>query len=141
MEIVEIAAVQTTSEPLSTALLAILDNHATETGHPWRSDQIRLEARLGDTLAGGLSGRTQYGWMEIRLLAVDPAFRGQGVGRALMRNAERHAQEAGCPGILVETMDFQAPSFYAALGFTEAARLPGHVPAEDRLLLRKDLTL
>ena len=72
---------------------------------------------------GGLFGETQFLWLKIHIMAVQEAFRGQGVGRELMRLAEEEAIRRGCRYAFVDTMDYQAPRFYERLGYGVACRL------------------
>lgn len=62
------------------------------------------------------------GW--INYLAVDPAQRRQGIGRALMAHAEQVLCAAGCPKLNLQVRDDNqaARDFYARLGYeTDAA--------------------
>ncbi len=56
-------------------------------------------------------------------LAIDKAWEGQGIGRALFRDAAlrvSHAAETiGIRGIAVHAISEEARKFYIALGFTE----------------------
>jgi ribosomal protein S18 acetylase RimI-like enzyme len=57
---------------------------------------------------------------EFRMLAVDPAARGHGVGRALVELCLRRSRELGYAGIRMSTMDRMdsAHRVYERLGFT-----------------------
>jgi ribosomal protein S18 acetylase RimI-like enzyme len=57
------------------------------------------------------------GW--VYYLAVDPGWRGRGVGRALMAEAERLLVERGCPKItlMVRSTNSDVLSFYDSLGY------------------------
>ena len=59
----------------------------------------------------------------VQALVVDEASRGQGIGRALMREAERWAQARGLASITLHTrVDREdARAFYASLGYETAA--------------------
>ncbi len=59
------------------------------------------------------------GW--INYFAVDPGHRRNGVGRAMMDEAERRLREIGCPKINLQIRrdNLAAKAFYDALGFTE----------------------
>jgi ribosomal protein S18 acetylase RimI-like enzyme len=73
-------------------------------------------AIVGSVMAGYDGHR---GW--INYLGVDPAFRRRGLGRALMREAERRLREAGCPKInlQVRTGNAEAIVFYNSIGFIQ----------------------
>jgi GNAT superfamily N-acetyltransferase len=61
-------------------------------------------------------------------LAVDRAWRGQGIGRALFRDAALRVTNAadaiGIRGIVVHAISDEAKSFYLALGFDPSPREP-----------------
>ena len=69
---------------------------------------------VGSLMAGfdGHRGSANY-------LAVDPAYRNQGIARRLMVEAERLLTEAGCPkiNIMVRRSNTAAAGFYDALGY------------------------
>jgi GNAT superfamily N-acetyltransferase len=88
---------------------------------------------------GGLWGRIGYDGLFVELLAVPEAARGQGLGRALMVQAETIAREAGCAGIWLDTYEFQARGFYERLGFTLFGTLPDHPVGQRRFFLMKRL--
>ena len=71
------------------------------------------------------------GWPEVRLLAVVPGARGQGVGTALMDECERRARRAGATALGLHTMDMmrEAVRLYERRGFIRAPELDFH-PAE-----------
>lgn len=64
-------------------------------------------------------------WPEVRLLAVGPAARGQGVGAALMRECIRRARQSGAQAVTLHTTDLMqaAMRLYERLGFRRAAEL------------------
>ena len=69
------------------------------------------------------------GWPEVRLLAVVPAVRGQGVGSALMDECERRARRAGATVLGLHTMDVmqEAVRLYEHRGFIRAPKLDFHL--------------
>ena len=77
--------------------------------------------------------------MTITLLAVTPEARGRGWGRRLMVTAEDEASRRGLTGLCLETLTFQAPDFYRALGFSEIGRIPDYAPGAARIFLQKRL--
>ena len=75
-------------------------------------------ARTPDgVVIGGAVGRTWGPAAEIQQLWVGDAHRHRGVGTALVRAFEARAAERGCRSCYLETLSFQAPRFYAALGY------------------------
>ncbi len=69
----------------------------------------------GDAVAGA-------GWPELRLLAVAPAARGQGVGMALVEECMRRAQHAGANALGLHTSESLRPAIrmYERMGFVRA---------------------
>ena len=62
---------------------------------------------------------------EVRLVAVAPTGRGQGVGRALMETCVDRARSSGAPGLVLHTMEMMeaARSLYDSMGFVRAPEL------------------
>ena len=62
---------------------------------------------------------------EMRLLAVDPAARGQGLGHMLARECIRLVREAGFPSISLHTHEMMrvALAMYERMGFVRAPEL------------------
>lgn len=74
-----------------------------------------LDGAIVGTVMAGYDGHR--GW--VNYLGVDPACRRQGLGRALMAEAERLLRQAGCPKInlQVRTTNTDAIEFYRRIGF------------------------
>lgn len=69
-------------------------------------------------VVGGIVGLSQWNYLEITHLAVDPDFRNRGVGTALMKCAEEAARgELICNQIHVAVLDFQPHQFFEKFGF------------------------
>ena len=92
----------------------------------------------GGDLQAGLDGFTYAGWLFIRYLWVHAQLRRSGVGSRLMVEAERQARALGCHSAWVDTFTFQAPEFYAKLGYREFGRLD-YPPDHQRIFLQKQL--
>ncbi len=71
-------------------------------------------------------------WPEVRLLAVAPKVRRQGIGAALMRECIRRARRAGASFLTLHTTDLMhaAMSMYERMGFLHAPDLDFYV-SED----------
>jgi GNAT superfamily N-acetyltransferase len=69
------------------------------------------------TVAGGLIGATRGRWLKVDIMGVRSELRRNGVGSRLLIAAEMAAAARGCERVYLETMDHQAPSFYAACGY------------------------
>lgn len=71
----------------------------------------------GGEVIGGVVGRTWGPAAEIQQLWVADAHRHAGVGARLVRAFETRAAGRGCRTLYLETLSFQAPRFYASLGY------------------------
>jgi len=91
----------------------------------------------GERLAAGLHGVLAWQWLFVAALWVDDAWRGRGVGTALLTRAEAHAAATGCHSAWLDT--FQARGFYAALGYREFGALEDYPPGQTRYFMRKPL--
>jgi ribosomal protein S18 acetylase RimI-like enzyme len=94
------------------------------------------------TVIGGLIGRTHsipY-WLEISVLWVHEASRGQGLGRQLVQQAEQEAAQRDCRYARLATSDFQAPGFYEKLGYVRYGVLENCPPGVTVHYFQKDLT-
>jgi ribosomal protein S18 acetylase RimI-like enzyme len=75
--------------------------------------------------------------LEFRMLAVDPAVQGSGVGRAVVRQVIEHAQSLpAVSGISITSATFmeRAHGLYESLGFRRVPDRDWYVPGEDVLL-------
>ena len=100
---------------------------------------VTAKAESGEVV-GGVLAETRLDWVSINIMAVDPEYRGHGIGTRVLQEAERIAISMGCKRSIVDTMEYQAPDFYRKNGYRDACRLPnwdshGH----DKFLLIKDL--
>ena len=130
-----------TTERVRRELLAALRGSLRQT----RNDHIALAAwREPDELVGGLSADVSYGWIHIDVLWVAAGQRGQGIGRQLLRAAERRARSLGCHSAWLDTSNPDARAFYRKLGYTAFGTLSnrdvGDPDEHRRWFLRKPLT-
>lgn len=68
-------------------------------------------------ILGGIVGKVEDSQAHIEHLWIDEAYRGQDLGTNLLQNFEKIAQAQGCEKVLVDTFDFQAPTFYQKNGY------------------------
>jgi GNAT superfamily N-acetyltransferase len=68
-------------------------------------------------VVGGAVGRRWGRCCELQQLWVEDSHRRQGIGARLVRAFEAHARGHGCTWFYLETLSFQAPSFYRSLGY------------------------
>ena len=92
-----------------------------------------------DRIVAGICGSTWGGCLEIRQFWVEQTRRRRGLGTRLYDAAEREARRRGCRQVVLSTFNFQAPGFYARLGFEVAAVIDDHPRGHRNLLLRKRL--
>jgi GNAT superfamily N-acetyltransferase len=90
-------------------------------------------------IRAGLIGHVYAGWLSVNLLWVHADLRRGGIGRGLMAEAERRGRALGCHSAHVDTFSFQAPGFYAKLGYREFGRID-YRPDHQRIFLKKQLT-
>ena len=99
--------------------------------HHLGNPRARLRVLAGP---GGLLGYhlllTRAGSRQARLysLVVDPAARGQGLGRRLLADAEAQARAAGCDGLRLEVRQDNAAAnaLYQRAGYRRWLALPGY---------------
>ena len=75
-------------EPIETAVTAILSENAAATGFPYTPNPVKLKVVESGTIIAGLVGFTCWDWLYIKTLAVDTDYRGRGLGRQLVLEAE-----------------------------------------------------
>lgn len=79
------------------------------------SFHIREDGRI---IAGAVA-ESALDAVEVEFLFVDSAWRGKGLGEALLRHIEAAAARDGMRRILLNTYSFQAPEFYRRMGYRE----------------------
>lgn len=139
-----------TGEPPSPGLLAEI--HAEAFDAPWRAEEFAaLCSQSGvRALCAGAEGfillRTVADEAEILTLAVRPAARRSGLGRALVAAGAAEALRAGARSLYLEVAqdNTAALALYHRAGFAEAGRRPGYYrrvdgPAADALILVRKL--
>jgi GNAT superfamily N-acetyltransferase len=112
----------------------MVDAHRHELGFvrlPSLREQIErgemLVATLGDEPVGFVDyHRRRDGQITLYHIAVEPAFRAQGVGRVLVAALAQVARDAGCARIALKCpVDLPANAFYREYGFELAETLNG----------------
>jgi GNAT superfamily N-acetyltransferase len=105
-----------------------------------RGQRILLAAWVDGRLAGSVMldlamPQNQAHRAEVQKLLVDPAFRGRGVARALMREIEQAAIAAGRSLLVLDTRAGDAAErLYRSGGWTEAGRIPAFARNADGTL-------
>jgi len=90
-------------------------------------------------LIGGLYGRSIWGTLEVKTLAVHSKYRSKGIGGKLMLAAEKEARNRKCKFISLDTFSFQAPKFYEKLGFKRIGVETNFPEVEEKYYYRKEL--
>ncbi len=106
-------------------------------------DVLVADHRCGEVV-GLLVNRRVGGEAELLKITVAGAWRGQGVGRALLVAGLRAAVQAGCSHCFLEVRpsNLAALALYRRHGFVECGRRPNyyHHPPEAALLMSKELS-
>ena len=90
-------------------------------------------------LMAGVSGNTFGNWLLIDWLWVDSALRGQQIGSRLLEELEHQAVLRGCKKVMVDTLEFQAPSFYRSHGYQESFHMSEYPKNGKRYYFFKSL--
>ncbi len=108
-------------------------------GHPFGDNPITVLAFKDDKLVGGVLGTVFYKWLYIDLVWVEERLRGEGIGTEVMKAAEQHARDRKLIGIYLWTESWQAPLFYAKLGYEQFVEFKNCPPGHSRFGYRKYL--
>jgi GNAT superfamily N-acetyltransferase len=90
-------------------------------------------------VAGGLDGELRWTWLFVAHLWLPEEMRGRGLGSALLECAESFAREHAGTGVYLDTLEFQALSFYRRRGYSIYGVLEGFPPGSRRFYLQKRL--
>lgn len=112
--------------------------NASRTGHADAAGLGFVAEGKGE-LEGAVAGYTWGGICELRQVWVREDRRGQGLGAQLMKAAIREAQSRGCVYLFLATHDFQAPDFYAKLGFQCVAEVHDKPLGHTEFIMRLSL--
>src|ERR687895_2697071 len=136
MQIVREESADHLAAQLDARLCAFNEGHA----GPRRNEKLALAIREAEHLLAGLSAEIVWNALHIDLLWVAAEHRRQGYGRSLVQRAEELGRERGCDVVYLSTFDFQAPGFYAAMGYRVIGELVGVPRGSRRLWLGQGLT-
>jgi ribosomal protein S18 acetylase RimI-like enzyme len=125
----------------------------------YRNDMSDVQSRMADSeliiaeidnhIAGAVTLYPQgadngwpEGWAGIRLLAVHPDYRGQGIGRALMEECIRRCRERGTKTLGLHTTELMkvAREMYERMGFKRTPEFDFH-PTPDNVVYAYRLDL
>lgn len=89
----------------------------------------------GERACGFSAARMAGPESELLLLAVDPAYRGRGIGRRLMTDWQAWAAEQGAEDYFLEMRaDNDAVRLYARAGFSECGRRAAYYRGQDGVM-------
>lgn len=125
------------SERIDAELCAFNDE---ATGHH-DLQPLRVAMWNGNDLLGGLSGSTWGGCGYIDLIWVRSDCRRSGMGTRLLEAGEGEIRRRGCDQVALSTYSFQAPAFYARVGYVECGRRADFPHGHDQILFTKRLGL
>ena len=94
--------------------------------HIQSANSMVLVARAEQTVRGFAILQMMGKHANLSLLAVDPSFQGQGIGRDLVKFVEQAIATAGIATIFLELREIneEALTFYQSLGYREIGRIP-----------------
>jgi len=129
--------------PAHAAAMALLHSHAFPPRERWGADAIGLQLGLPGAFgwimhdAGMILARVAADEAEVLTLAVDPAARRRGIGRALLRQGLATARERGAATMFLEVASRNAPAqaLYAGEDFTIIGIRPGYYPGGGEALV------
>lgn len=116
-----------------------LDAHSASVASARSVAPVRAVYAESGSVVAGLVGSAYWGKLHVRLLWVDADYRSQGLGRRLMDWAEERGRELNCVSVVVDTMSFQAPGFYARLGYRQFGLSEGYEGGASRHYFEKHL--
>jgi GNAT superfamily N-acetyltransferase len=89
---------------------------------------IQIGARIGEKLVGGINGcMTAFRILYVSTLYVEEAYRNKGIGRLLVKEMERRAQQIGANMIRLDTFDWQGKEFYEKLGYEQVGHYKNEI--------------
>lgn len=90
-------------------------------------------------VTGVITGRAYYNEVHIGDLIVDEAYRGTGLGRALVSTVENEYRGKGYDVVTLTTFGFQAPVFYKKLGYEIEFIRENADPKLSKYFLKKEI--
>ena len=90
-------------------------------------------------VVAGVSGIVWGGCCDLQAMWVHESFRGRGLGRALMAEAEAEARRRGCALVVFFAYDLLANGLYERLGYETVGIIEGCPAGSAARWYRKDL--
>lgn len=120
------------------AIRAGLISHNRKTVDRPDPQPFSLVVREGDAIVGGINATTHWDVLFVEHVWLDEPLRGKGLGRELMTRAEAEGLRLGAVKAILDTNDWQAPGFYAKLGYKPFGEYTYDAGRKSCLLLLKD---
>lgn len=93
------------------------DKFAEKNGVVCNYEPFAFTAKEDRKIVGVIKGHSYYNEVHIGELIILEEYRGQGIGRRLLEQAEKHFANSGFECITLTTYGFQAPEFYKKCGY------------------------
>ena len=116
-----------------------LDDYNAGVASTRSSTPVRAVVIDSEQVVAGIVGAAYWGKLHIRILWVHPDNQSKGLGSSLMDWIEQRGKELGCTAAMVDTMSFQAPSFYERLGYCRFGVSEGYEGGASRHYFEKEL--
>lgn len=115
--------------------------HHKNSGHQREVKTFSVFAKdESNKVIGGVIVSFLWNGMEIQALWVDQTARKQGLGRKLMEMVEEEGIKRGCTISYTNTFSWQAPEFYAKLGYSVYGKLDDFPPGNSLTYFQKNLS-
>lgn len=101
--------------------------------------KFALKAYDKDVFIGAVTGKISHGSLHISILALDKNYRGKGIGKKLLKQAEEYGIKNDCRFITLETRSYQAPEFYKSQGYKVDFIRDGYIGNTSKIYLSKEL--
>ena len=122
---------------------------------PWSEKSIASElenplslwlvALQGDSVVGYVGSQSVLGEADMMNIAVDQAYRRQGIGKNLVLQLVEKLKEQGVHSLSLEVRQSNAPaiSLYEEMGFQQVGLRPNYYrnPKENAMIFRKEWTV
>ena len=107
----------------------------------WDEDGAPRSSRFDDVYFSKADGLAESRAVFLAGCGLPDAWRGLGVGSALLQTAETEARARGCRGAHVDSFSFQAVPFYQKCGFSPFGILEDFPPGHRQFFMSKRLAL
>ena len=116
-----------------------LDEYNAEAASVRSATPVRAVLVESGRVVAGITGAAYWGKLHVRILWVHPDYQSKGLGSRLMGWVEERGKELGCASVMVDTMSFQAPEFYARRGYRQIGLSEGYEGGASRHYFEKRL--